>query len=373
MTKQSNITVTTGDLLESHAQTLVNTVNCVGVMGKGIALAFKQNFPDMYADYEHRCQSKQVHLGEPYLYKRVTAPWILNFPTKDHWRSVSKLDDIAKGLDFLTKNYSRWGIESIAVPPLGCGNGQLEWTVVGPTIYRGLSKLEIPVMLYAPYGTPKAQLSEDFLAAKPNPASANVSKLNPGLLALVGVVSRICNERYHWPLNRIALQKIAYFLTELGIPTGLHYQRGSFGPFSPELKKAVATLENHQLVSEKQFGRSFQVSPGPTYKDARAVYLEHLKSWAPQIERVADLFLRLQAASDMEIAATAYFVAKEMKLAGEEVSERAIFNEVLDWKKRRRPPLNEEAVAENIRSLNLLGWITAEISPDLPIPEEHFV
>src|SRR5260370_30407525 len=134
MTTKSNITVVTGNWLESKAQTLVNTVNCVGVMGKGIALEFKRHFPDMYADYEQRCAQEKVRLGEPYLYKRVTAPWILNFPTKGHWRSVSKLSDIVAGLDFVRKHYKEWGIQSIAVPPLGCGNGQLEWNIVGPTI-----------------------------------------------------------------------------------------------------------------------------------------------------------------------------------------------------------------------------------------------
>src|SRR6266508_6326123 len=141
-------------MFESDAQTLVNTVNCVGVMGKGIALEFKKRFPDMYADYVARCERGQVRLGEPYLYRTPVPPWILNFPTKDHWRSVSRLEDIIQGLDHLLQHYEEWGIKSIAVPPLGCGQGQLEWRVVGPTLYRYLSRMDIPVELYAPHGTP---------------------------------------------------------------------------------------------------------------------------------------------------------------------------------------------------------------------------
>src|SRR5206468_3390836 len=104
---------------ESKAQTLVNTVNTVGVMGKGVALEFKKRFPEMYADYSRRCARHEVELGRPYLFKQLVGPWILNFPTKDHWRSLSKLTDIIEGLEYLHDHYKQWGITSLAVPPLG--------------------------------------------------------------------------------------------------------------------------------------------------------------------------------------------------------------------------------------------------------------
>ena len=103
--------VRVGDILSSRAQTLVNTINCVGVMGKGIAAAFKGQFPKMYKDYEERCSRHEVRLGEPYLYKQLVGPWILNFPTKDHWRSVSRLSDIIAGLQYVELHYKEWGIE----------------------------------------------------------------------------------------------------------------------------------------------------------------------------------------------------------------------------------------------------------------------
>ena len=99
-----------GDIFNSRAQTLVNTVNIVGVMGKGIALEFKNRFPEMFNDYKRRCDAKDVKLGRPYLYKTIDGPWILNFPTKDHWRSVSKLSDIIEGLQYLERNYRKWEI-----------------------------------------------------------------------------------------------------------------------------------------------------------------------------------------------------------------------------------------------------------------------
>src|SRR3990172_8515101 len=107
-----------GDIFKSKAQTLVNTVNCVGIMGKGLALEFKNRFPDMFKDYETRCQKGEVKLGKPYLYKLLVPPWVLLFPTKEHWRSVSNIKDIEAGLQYLVDNCQRWGITSLAIPPI---------------------------------------------------------------------------------------------------------------------------------------------------------------------------------------------------------------------------------------------------------------
>lgn len=151
MSRTDRIEVRKGDLFESSAQTLVNTVNTVGVMGKGVALGFKQRFPEMYRDYVQRCEHGLVKLGEPYLWQTLVEPWVLNFPTKAHWRTRSRLQDIVSGLEYLESHYRAWGVRSLAVPPLGCGNGGLEWRVVGPTLYEHLSRLGIPVELYAPF------------------------------------------------------------------------------------------------------------------------------------------------------------------------------------------------------------------------------
>jgi O-acetyl-ADP-ribose deacetylase (regulator of RNase III) len=153
-----------GDILKSKAQTLINTVNCVGIMGKGIALEFKIRFPEMFKDYVEKCARKEVKPGEPYLYKTLFPPQIVNFPTKDHWKSVAKISDIEHGLQYLLVHYKEWGITSLAIAPLGCGNGQLEWRAVGPLIYRYAKQMDIPVELYAPYGTPSRELTVEFLA-----------------------------------------------------------------------------------------------------------------------------------------------------------------------------------------------------------------
>ncbi len=153
------VRVLTGDLFASPAQTFVNTVNCVGVMGKGIALTFKRRYPAMYADYAQRCAAGSVRPGEPYLFVGASLPWILNFPTKRHWRSPSRLEDIVAGLEYLERHYQAWGVTSLATPALGCGAGQLAWRDVGPVLYKRLSRLSIPVELYAPVGTSEEELS----------------------------------------------------------------------------------------------------------------------------------------------------------------------------------------------------------------------
>ncbi|HPZ08876.1 MAG TPA: macro domain-containing protein [Candidatus Eremiobacteraeota bacterium] len=156
------IKILKGDIFDSQAQTLVNTVNCVGIMGKGLALKFKKRFPDMFQDYQTICKKEELKLGQPYLYKSLIPPWILNFPTKGHWRAVSRVEDIVKGLEYLIEHYKEWGITSLAIPPLGCGQGQLEWDTVGPILTHYLSLMDIPVEIYAPYEIPEAKIQLDF-------------------------------------------------------------------------------------------------------------------------------------------------------------------------------------------------------------------
>lgn len=372
----SDVKVLIGDLLGSKAQTLVNTVNCVGVMGKGIALAFKKRFPEMFQDYVERCRAGEVNLGRPYLYKQFAGPWILNFPTKGHWRDVSKLSDIVAGLEHVREHYKSWGIESLAVPPLGCGNGQLDWTVVGPTLHRHLKDLDIPVELFAPTGTPPEQLTLEFLEQKASarPAGKHSSlgrKISPAAVALVAIVSRIGREPYHWPVGRTTFQKIAYFATATGIPTGLKHERASYGPFAADLKPLIARLVNNGLITERQEGKMYVIEPGPTYRDARELYMPQLKEWRSIIEHVADLFLRFPRTTDAELAATVHFVAQELAKENGKPSETDVLAGVKRWKVKRRPPLEEHEVASTVRNLNVLGWVDLEASAQLPLPEDE--
>lgn len=138
-----------GNLFDSEMKTLTNTVNCVGVMGKGIALEFKNRFPEMYKEYRRLCDKGLVRLGEPYLYEDLFGTSILNFPTKNHWRSFSRIEDIEDGLDYFASKYAEWGITSIAFPQLGCGNGGLDWNTVRPLMTDKLDPLDLEVEIYA--------------------------------------------------------------------------------------------------------------------------------------------------------------------------------------------------------------------------------
>jgi len=369
------ITVRIGDIFESDAQTLVNTVNCVGVMGKGIALEFKKRFPDMFDEYVRMCREERVQLGQPYLHTQLTPPWILNFPTKEHWRSVSRIEDIIEGLHYLRAHYKQWGITSMAVPPLGCGQGHLEWRIVGPTLYRHFADLDIPVELFAPAGTPAEELTAHFLGRTDvAPASSadqdTPCRLGPGWVALVEILHGIEREPYHWPVGRTTFQKLAYFATESGIPTGLRYQRGSYGPHASELKRQITQLVNNGLIREERLGRMFAIRTGPTLDDAREGYADHIREWRQTIEAVTDLFVRMNT-QQAEVAATVHFASRELaKSCADKPSESEILRNVLDWKQNRKPSLDPGEVALAIRHLNMLGWIHAELSRDLPVTKE---
>jgi O-acetyl-ADP-ribose deacetylase (regulator of RNase III)/uncharacterized protein YwgA len=368
--------VKVGDILASQAQTLVNTVNCVGIMGKGIALEFKKRFPDMFEDYVRRCKRGEVRLGRPYLYRPMWGPWVLNFPTKDSWRSVSRLSDIVAGLIYLENHVKEWGITSIAVPPLGCGNGQLEWRVVGPTLYRHLSALDIPVELYAPRGTPPLELTTTFLGRDIRAITSRehelpAAKIGPGDIALVEIVARLNRARFGNTVGRTIVQKVAYFASVAGIPTGLTFERGSYGPFSSGVKPLLARLGNNGLLMEERRGRMLAVRPGPTYHDGVKIFPNQLDEWEPIMEQVVDLFLRVDT-NGAEVASTVLFTAKALEERGNDhPTEMEIFDAVKDWKQRRKPPLNDHDIAEAIRHLNMLRWISARVSSDLPLPHSE--
>ena len=360
----SLVKVVEGNLLESKAQTLVNTVNCVGVMGKGIALDFKRRYPYMFQDYVRRCDRGLVKLGQPYAYQAEDR-LIVNFPTKDHWRAVSRLEDIVDGLDYLKKNFRRWGITSIAVPPLGCGNGQLEWDVVGPTLYRHLSELKIPVELYAPHGVRPEQKEIDFLEhGEPSERSRFVE---PAWVALAAVLKALEDKPYHWPVGRVMFQKIAYFATQAGIKTGLEYERASYGPYSATLKQTLARLQNNGIVTEVRRGNLFEVRAGSTFNDAHQTFGGDIDKWAPAIARVVDLVERFDT-KNAEVASSVHLVSSELaNKLGRVPYASEVLHEVEQWKIRRSPALTRDEILEAMVVLGRHGWI--EIEADEPLIE----
>lgn len=156
-------------IMQSRMQTITNTVNCVGIMGKGVALKFKNAHLANFADYEQRCRRNEVHPGVPYVFaadpkrNKPSLELVLNFPTKDHWRNPSRLEWVENGLQVLAAEYRDWGIKSLALPPLGCGNGGLAWSQVWPLIERHLSALPIDIEVWVPEGEESDEADEPQL------------------------------------------------------------------------------------------------------------------------------------------------------------------------------------------------------------------
>jgi O-acetyl-ADP-ribose deacetylase (regulator of RNase III)/uncharacterized protein YwgA len=364
------VRVQVGDLFRSDAQTLINTVNCVGVMGKGIALQFKQRYPAMFDDYQSRCNRKLVKLGEPFIYKGLTPPWIINFPTKLHWKMPSSLSAIKDGLVYLTEHLSEWGVESISSPPLGCGLGQLDWRSVGPVLYQGFLALDIPVVLFAPPDTPLEQMTHSFLSSKKSTSSPSQAEepIKLGLIAVIETLNRISMSGLYFA-GSVVFHKMVYFGTTRGLPTGLRFTRGIYGPYSEELlKQEIPKLIRHELLKQKHHDNSIQHEVGDSYKVIN--WKAELQPYELIINDLVDLLLRLKSTDQAELYATVHYCAEELKASESSVTEIDVLREVADWKRRRRIPFNKEEVSDAIRTLTLLKWINVSISNSLPLPSE---
>lgn len=370
------IKILIGNLFESKARTLVNTVNCVGVMGKGVAQEFKKLYPALFEDYARRCATKLVKPGEPYLYADLLGASIVNFPTKDHWRSPSKVGDIIRGLDMFADKYREWGIESIAFPPLGCGNGGLEWSVVGPIMYQKLARLNIDIEMYAPFGTPRQQLTVDFMSQSASLEKIHAhrraqKKLTAELVSLLEVLYRLERQPYANPVGRTIFQKICYTMTEQGINTGFHFKQSSYGPFSDEVKNALSAFANANLIYETQLGAMTALKIGPEYHSLRQNFEKELHCFLPKIDKTVDLFSRIKNTQQAEEVTTVFYAVRELKkqLVDGNVTERDVYDYVLKWKKHWDTSEKHDAIASAIRNLAMLSWVKVQFSNSLPLEE----
>ncbi len=361
------IRILIGDILQSNAQAIVNTINCVGVMGKGIAAEFKAKFPAMYKDYKSRCDAKQVRLGEPYLFIESGVS-IINFPTKNHWRSPSNLDDIISGLDYLIEHLSQWNINSIAIPPLGCGNGGLEWTVVGPIIYQKFSKLPVSVEIYAPYGVSQNQLTQEFFQQDvlvEKLKGREQQKINPSWFTLLEVISQLSQQPHANAVGRTIFQKIAYILTEQGVDTGFQFAQASYGPFSSDMMSALKVFTNTNLIKEQMLGKMMAISVGSNYLEFKNKYQSVLDKYAKQIEKTVDLFSRIKNTQQAEEVTTVLFSARKLKKEKSAISEQELYDFIIKWKKNWNTEDKHKTIAKTIRNLEMLGWVRLQYSESM--------
>ncbi len=241
------IEYTTGNLLESKAEALVNTVNTVGVMGKGIALLFKEQFSENFKLYKKACQNAEVRVGTMFIThtQQILNPQhIINFPTKKDWRKPSQYAFVAKGLEDLVLQIQRLNIQSIAIPPLGCGNGGLEWTKVKLMIEDAMEQLaHVKVYLYEP--------SEVIPAKKEEDTNLKLTESSAMLLALL-----LQYQELGYSLTLLEVQKLAYFLQESGEDLGLRFKAHYYGTYADNLRKWLEHLEGTYLWAEKRIADS---------------------------------------------------------------------------------------------------------------------
>ncbi|KIR03770.1 hypothetical protein P261_02585 [Lachnospiraceae bacterium TWA4] len=322
-----------GNIFDSKCTTIVNTVNCVGVMGKGIALEFKKLYPQMYSDYVYKCSISEVKIGVPYVYEdEDTGIKILNFPTKDHWRSPSRLSYIIDGIKLVCKNYKKYGIDKIAFPPLGCGNGGLTWDIVGPIMYQKLVKLPIEVEIYAPFGTNQKEITQEYLSRQifEQDLKGKVnSKVNPKWYLILEVIRELNNRTYSLKVGRTIYQKICYVITRNGVETGFNFIKGSYGPYSSNVKDSIAVLANANLIIEKSLGRMISL------KVASDVIIQRDKFTDAEWEatkKTVDLFGRVKSTEQAEMIATVLYSFDELAKKNEKVSDKDVYDFVIDWK-----------------------------------------
>jgi len=356
-----------GNLFSSEAQTLVNTVNCVGVMGKGVAAEFKKRFPSMFTDYAGRCARGEVQIGKPYVYRELSGPVILNFPTKQHWRAASRLADVVAGLDYLAEHYKAWELTSLAMPPLGCGNGGLAWEQVAPLIYQKLAHLDLDVELYAPYGTSQSQLSVEFLRGERqltlSDRGKTFKKMNPEWAVLVETVRKLGEQPHANPVGRVIFQKISYVLTEMGVDTGFTFSKGSYGPFDEKVKDALLAFSNRNWIQERQLGRMMALKVQPEFEAERMKFEDSLRKHEPKIRKAVDLFSRIKNTQQAEDVFTVLYASRDLKKqSAARRTESDVLEYVLDWKKSWKTPERERAVKTAIRQLVLLRWMDVEVN-----------
>jgi len=341
-----------GNLLEADVDALVNTVNTVGVMGKGIALQFKNAFPANFKAYEKACKRKEVTLGKMFVFDngQLTKPrWIVNFPTKSHWRSRSHIKDVEAGLDDLRLVISGLGISSVALPPLGCGNGGLDWDVVRPLIEDKLQDIDVEVHLYAPTGAPAAS---DMVVATPRPT------LTPGKAALVAMVDRYSCVALG--VSLIEIQKLMYLLQEAGEHLRLRYEAQLYGPYADNLRHVLKAIEGHHLsgfgdgsatVAEAE---PIQVMPGAAEEAAQVLEGEPI---VERMERVFDLIEGYESAYGLELLATLQWVATRDD-AGDDLS--TVIAQVNDWNPRKERMFTKEHMETAWFHLRDQGWLASD-------------
>lgn len=340
----------TGNLLDAAAEALVNTVNTEGVMGKGIALQFKKAFPAMFDEYRKAAKAGEIRIGSMQLWAtgQLEGPrYIINFPTKKHWKAKSRLADIDAGLVDLIRVVRHLGIKSIAVPPLGCGNGGLDWRDVEPRIRAAFDQApEVEVLLFGPNGAPTAA---EMSVATSRP------EMNHNRAAFVETLRRYTLQAEMAP-GLIETQKLMYFLEVAGEPLKLQYSANRYGPYSDRLRHALNAIEGHFISGLGDGSAAVQeAEPLTVLPDAAAeagARLEGTVSTRERIQRVLALAYGFESAYGLELLATVHWVAARDAHGDDDVAAK-----VSAWSPRKARMFTPMHVSTALGALRERGWL----------------
>ncbi len=323
------ITYKTGNIFTEDVEAIVNTVNCVGVMGRGIALQFKKSYPENFKAYAAACKNDEVQPGKMFVFEAqsLTNPrYIINFPTKRHWKGKSRMEDIEAGLVALAEEVRFRGIRSIAIPPLGSGLGGLSWPDVKQRIVASLSDLEgVQIVIFEPGKTnPNERVNR----------SKDVPNMTPGRAALVELMNCYLKGLLDPFVTLLELHKLMYFMQISGQKLDLKYTKGIYGPYAENLRHVLNHIEGHFVTGYQDGGdapgKQLSLVPG-ALKDAQA-FLENDNETQQHLKRVSELVEGFESPFGLELLATVHWVADTKQLTStDEIAER-----VYAWNPRKQ-------------------------------------
>ena len=339
----------TGDLLAEETDALVNTVNCVGHMGAGIALQFKKAWPENFRAYAAACRNGEVQPGRMFVYETgqtVSPSYIINFPTKRHWRGKSRLEDIDAGLEALVAEVRRLSLRSVAVPPLGAGLGGLPWPQVRCRIEQALGALpDLRVVVFEPRGLP-----EDARGRR----ASRKPRMTPGRAALVGLMDRYLAGLLDPFVSLLEVHKLMYFMQEAGEPLRLRMEKATYGPYAENLRHVLNDVEGYFVTGYGDGGeapdKTLEILPGAV-EGARAT-LDTQPETRRRLERVADLVEGFESPFGLELLSTVHWLATREGASSDEDAVARTYQ----WgpHKRRFAP-KQIALARHV--LSEKGWL----------------
>ena len=340
-----------GDIFGEDVEALVNSVNCVGVMGRGIALQFKNVFPENFKAYADACKRGEVRPGRMFVYEsgKMTNPrYIVNFPTKRHWRGKSRIEDLDAGLVDLVRVIREREIRSIAIPPLGTNLGGLRWTDVRPRIETALEGLEgVAVVLFEP-GSGSAD-------GRPN-RSTKAPRMTKGRAVLVSLMDHYLRGLLDPFVTLLEVHKLMYFMQKAGEPLKLKFEKGTYGPYSENLRHVLRPVEGHLISGYEDGGdapgKQLNLVPGAV-EDA-AAYLDRHPDTKKRLDKVTQLVDGFESSFGLELLSTVHWVASENPSR----TDDELITYTYAWGPRKRQ-FTERQIRLALQVLDDNGWLQA--------------